>query len=177
MLESRRTTGKPAIMIGPMFAHQRKQLVTYHSFASSLLGLKPSLKCLQCIGTDGELAIFNGFQLAFPQSKHILCFLHSRKKIKHELNELGITGNCAQAFIEDIFGSQIGSHFTSSLVDAKSSLKDMEQIWNLREKESTQTECPKFYNWFLKDQMKSKMLLPLRQLLEIGRKHYTTVVN
>ena len=186
MLESRRTIGKPAIMIGPMFAHQRKQQATYHSFASSLLGLKPSLKNLQCIGTDGELTIFNGFQLAFPQSKHILCFLHSQRNIKHKLNELGITGNCARDFIEDIFGSQVGSHFTSGLVDTiseaefESSLKDLEQIWNLREKESTQTECPKFYEWFLKyqaDQMKSKMLLPLRQSLGLGRKFYTTNDN
>ena len=62
MLVSRRT-GQPAIMIGPMFAHQKKVLTTYHAFASALLGLKPTLKDLQCIGTDGELAIFNGFNL------------------------------------------------------------------------------------------------------------------
>ncbi len=105
MLESRRT-GQPTIMIGPMFAHQKKELASYHSFASSLLGLKPSLKNLQCIGTDGELALSNGFQLTFAQIKHILCFLHSQRNIKRKLGELGIIGNCAHEFIKDIFGSR-----------------------------------------------------------------------
>ena len=81
MLQSRRT-GQQAIMIGPMFAHQKK-MATYHAFASSLLCLKPSLKNLQCIGSDEELeqrtfprdveplagsALYNGFQLAFPNT-------------------------------------------------------------------------------------------------------------
>ena len=82
-------------MIGPMFAHQKKEMATYHVFASSLLGLKPSLKNLQCIGSDEELAPYNGFQLAFPNSKHILCFLHTRRNIRHKLSEIGISGNYA----------------------------------------------------------------------------------
>ncbi len=42
------------------------------------------------------------------------------------------------------------------------------------------TQFPRFYTWFVKyqaDQMKTKMLLPLRQLLGLGRNHYTTNDN
>ena len=60
MLKSRRT-GQAAIMIGPMFAHQKKELNSYHAFASSLIGLKPTLHGIQCIGTDGGIALSDGF--------------------------------------------------------------------------------------------------------------------
>ena len=60
MLEHRRT-GNPPVMIGPLFAHQKKETETYYTFASSLLKLKPCLMNLQCIGTDGEKAITKGF--------------------------------------------------------------------------------------------------------------------
>ena len=185
MLQSRRT-GQQAIMIGPMFAHQKKEMATHHAFASSLLGLKPSLKNLQCIGSDGELALYNGFQLAFPNSKHILCFLHTRRNIRHKLSEIGISGNYAKVYIDDIFGTQHGSHLLSGLVDCTSetdfeaSVKYLEEIWNAREAEATQTDSPKFYCWFTKYQVshfKSKLLFPLRQPLGLGRSEYTTNDN
>ena len=93
MLQSRQR-GQQAIMIGPIFAHQKK-MAMYHEFASSLLGLKPSLKNLQCIGSDGELALCNGFQIEFPNAKHIFCFLHTRRNIRQKLSEIGITDNYA----------------------------------------------------------------------------------
>ncbi len=102
------------------------------------------------------------------------------------MGELRIIGSCAQEFVRDIFGSQVGTHFTSGIVDVtseaefESSLEDLEQVWNLWEKQSTQTEFPKFHNWFLKyqaDNFKSKMLLPLRQSLGLGRRRYTTNDN
>ena len=86
MLEHRETKEHP-VMIGPMFAHQRKDSNTYYTFASALLGLKSELKNLQCIGTDGETAI-----ASIPSCKHILCFLHQRRNINFKLSELGIVG-------------------------------------------------------------------------------------
>ena len=68
----------------------------------------------------------------------------------------------------------LGPHLLSGLVDCTSetdfeaSVKNLEEIWNAREAEATQTDSPKFYCWFTKYQVshfKSKMLLPLRQSL------------
>jgi hypothetical protein len=179
MLASRRT-GQPAIMIGPMYAHQKKKSATYHAFASALLGLKPSLQDLQCIGTDGELALCNGFQLAFPNSKHILCFLHMKRNIKHKLSELGVAGSYTKQFISDIFGSQSGLADSPSEAEFYSRLENLETIWNFRENEARQTDTPKFYRWFVQHQsnnIKTKMLLPLRESLGIGNKEYTTNDN
>ena len=149
MLESRRT-GKPPVMIGPMFAHQKKEAATYHAFASSLLGLKSSLKGLKCVGTDGELAIFNGFQLAYPECQHILCFLHLRRNITHKLTELGVKNAVAKEILNDIFGFQKGTHRVGGLVDSTSEeefdkkLQHMRLLWDSREDFS-----PQFYNWFI----------------------------
>ena len=182
MLESKRS-GKSLAMIGPMFAHQKKEAGTYHAFASSLVGLKYSLSNVQCIGTDGEIAIYNGFKLAFPNCKHIQCFLHTRRNIVYKLTEIGLP---AAEFIREIFGFQNGTHFTSGIVDSRSEiefeekLKKLKDIWCNREKAKLKTETAQFYNWFVKyhaKSMKSNMLLPLRDSLRIGRATYTTSAN
>ena len=74
-------------------------------------------------------------QLAFPDYKHILCFLHCCRNIQHKPAELGICGAYARAFLTDIFGTQTGTHLTCGLVDANSeaefdsALKDLEGTW------------------------------------------------
>ena len=185
MLESRRT-GKPPVLLGPMFAHQKKEMNSYHSFASALVGLKPSLSNLKCLGTDGELALSNGFSLSFPHCKHILCFLHVRKNISHKLSELGIHGINAKSIIHDIFGHQVGTHLVSGLVDSKSEsefdmkLELLKEKWDTQEKEDRQTDVAQFSNWFLRYHahgIKTKMLLPLRESIGIGRGEYTTNDN
>ena len=83
----------------------------------------------------------------------------------------------------DIFGTQNGTHFISGLVDAEqfeSNLKKLDSVWNIRESEARLTDTPLFYNWFVRYQsnlIKSKMLLPLRESLGIGRKEFTTNDN
>lgn len=116
MLEHRRT-GNPPVMVGPLFAHQKKEIETYYTFASSLLKLRPSLMNLQCIGTDGEKAIAKGFQMTSPNCKYILCFLHQRRNIQFKLSEIGISSKYASLFVRDLFGFQEGKHcvWTSGL--------------------------------------------------------------
>ena len=72
---------------------------------------------LQCIGTDGEKAIAKGFQMAYPNCKHILCFLHQCRNIQFKLSEMGISSKYASLFVRDIFGFQEGTPFVSGLVD------------------------------------------------------------
>ena len=185
MLENRETKEHP-VMIGPMFAHQRKDSNTYYTFASALLGLKSELKNLQCIGTDGETAIASGFQLTFPSCKHILCFLHQRRNINFKLSELGITRPWANLYIKDIFGYQEGTHYISGLVDSSSenefdkNLSSLKEVWNNRENEARDTLNSQFYKWFLRyhaDNMKSKMIAPVRSSLGLGSGEFTTNAN
>lgn len=50
-------------------------------------------------------------------------------------------------------------------------------MWDSREEEH-QTDLPQFYDWFLRYQAQhSKMLLPLRESIGIGRTQYTTNDN
>ena len=59
------------VMLGPVFVHQRKRFETYHFFASSLTGLKPSLTDIRAFGTDGEKALSSAFQTVFRQAVHL----------------------------------------------------------------------------------------------------------
>ena len=101
-------TGQPPVLIGPVFAHQKKESETY---ASGMLELNASLKNLLCFGTDGEAAIAKGFQIVFPDSKHILCFLHQRRNIQYKLTDIGISSKYAKLYLNDIFGYQESTHY------------------------------------------------------------------
>ena len=178
--------GQVSIMIGPMFVHQKKELNFYHVFASSLFGLKPTLQGIQCIGTDEEVALSDGFQLAMPSSKHVLCFIHLRRNIKHKLGELGMPERYVKEYMSEIFGVQTGTHFTCGLVDCTSEeefdlmLRNLVNIWNKREKESRNTELLVFFEWFLHYQalnFKEKMLLPLRKSIGQGIHHTQMIMN
>ena len=145
-----------------------------------MLGLKSSLRDLKCIGTDGEIAISRGFQLAFPDCKHILCFIHMKRNLTSKLRELGFNEADTKRFLNDIFGFQSGTHKVDGLVDAKTEaefdqkLKDLKAIWCLQEPE---TRSLQFYNWFVSHHaknVKEKMLLSLREHLGIGQNKYTT---
>ena len=128
----------------------------------------------------------NGFQLVFPDCKHVLCFLHCRRNIQHELAELGICGAYARAFLTDIFSTQTGTCLTCGPVDANSeaefnsALMGLESTWKQRENEARDTDSPKLFDWFLRYQasnMKTKTLLPLRQSFGLGQSKYSTNDN
>ena len=72
MLSNRRGSekGKNPVMLGPLFAHQRKQFSSYHFF-SQLVGLKPGLQRICAVGTDGEQALGNALTTQFNQAVHL----------------------------------------------------------------------------------------------------------
>ena len=60
-----RSTSQSPTMLGPVLVHQKKSFETYHFFASSLIGMRPSLDNILAFGTDGEQALVNAFQKQF----------------------------------------------------------------------------------------------------------------
>jgi hypothetical protein len=56
-----RRSGKPPAMVGPLYIHRQKEEMTYEGFVNQLLEIKPELKSIKAIGTDGEEALFNAF--------------------------------------------------------------------------------------------------------------------
>ena len=67
ILQCKRSSEHP-IFIGPVMIHYKKSFSTYFFFASTLVGIKPQLRKLKCFGTDGEQALVEAFQTAFPEA-------------------------------------------------------------------------------------------------------------
>ena len=66
---SKRTGKPPATLI-----HQRMNTEAYSYFAYQLQILLPPLHDIKAFGTDGEQALVNAFENAFPNELHLHCF-------------------------------------------------------------------------------------------------------
>ena len=119
ILQCKRSSEHP-VFIGPVMIHYKKSFSTYFFFASTLVGIKPQLRKLKCFGTDGEQALVEAFQTAFPEALHLLYSLHVRRNIKAKLRELGVAEGVQQVVVSDIFGRQIGDQMVEGLVDSES---------------------------------------------------------
>ena len=152
MLEYRhQRRGSHPVMFGPMFIHQRKTFATYNFFFSQLVGLKPSLRDIQCFGTDGEKALEESLHTQFKCATHLRCFLHFRGNIESKLLDLGISKSNSQEFVRDILGNP--ALLEEGLVDADSDHLDEEfealrDTWNARERSLTRCTNAQFHDWF-----------------------------
>ena len=158
MLECRRS-GTPPALIGPVLIHYRKSFSSYLFFASTLVGLQPSLSNVRCFGTDGETALYEAFKHTCPASIHLICCIHVRRNIISKLTDLGIKECYRRVIIEDIFGKKEGTHMHEGLIDAANSkeyengLKILQKKWkNMMPGDSIQS----FNEWFL--QYKSRTI-------------------
>ena len=183
-----RRTRKPPVLLGPMLIHQKKTRESYYFLASGIVGLCPNLRGLVAFGTDGEMAIGEALKMQFGEAKHLLCFIHVKDRLKSKLHDLDICGDVANSFLTDIFGYQQGTHKFCGLVDCESpdkfdeELQQLELVWNSREMFARGSNKAEFYNWFLQyhaNNMKEKMLRPLREAVGLGRipNEYTNNAN
>ena len=163
------------VMLGPVFVHERKRFETYHFFASSLTGLKPSLTNLRSFGTDEERALSTAFQTVFGRAVHLRCFFHFRGNLEAKLNDFGIPKHVQIDFLRDIFGDPVECE------DFEAILNSMEVVWNEREK--VYHDPPEFYQWFVrhcKDEVRNTMLKEKRRKAGLGdppQPYYTNDVE
>ena len=147
LMLSSHATSKYPVMVGPIFAHVRKDFAAYHFFAYSL---RSKLKNVKAFGTDGEAALANALSASFPNAVYLRCFLHFKDNIESKLRELKFPTDVANKVLSDIMGKP--TQYQLGLVDAKNSahldemLSTIESKWNnLEEKFSSP---PVFFSWF-----------------------------
>ena len=145
--------GNHPVMMGPIFVHQQRKFETYHFFASSLVGLKPSLQNLIAFGTDGEKALSSAFSAVFNKAVHLRCFLHFKGNLESRLREYNIPKHFQVEFLRDIFGDPTNAQ--DGLVDAKSDedfegiMVNLHSVWD--ERERIYNNPPQFFAWFVKN--------------------------
>ena len=161
------SSGEHPVMMGPLFVHQCKRFSTYHFFASSLVGLRPSLSNIRSIGTDGEVALVNAFKTVFTQAQSLRCFLHFKSNLDEKLRKLTVPRFVRVDILRDVFGNP--EEFEEGLVDVEdeqclqASLLSLKDVWD--DKESPYNDPPEFHDWFVKnckETVRSSMLKPVR---------------
>ena len=165
--------GNHPVMIGLLFVHQCKKFSTYHFFASSLVGLRPSLLNLCAFGSDGEQALSSAFQTVFHKAQHLRGFLHFKGNLDDKLKKLGVVKSQRIEILRDVFGNP--ALLEDGLVDAEdedsfeASLCSLQTVWNDREREFN--DPPQFYDWFVensKETIKTTILKSHRVYAGLG---------
>ena len=147
-----RRSGKPPAMVGPLYIHRQKKEMTYEGFVNQLLALKPELKSIKAIGTDGEEALFNAFSKKIDNIIYLRCFLHKRQNIDRHLKTVGVSEYNRKDVIADLFGRQVGSKFEEGIVDSETPeefwlrMAQIKHIW----KERMGSKGEQVHSWVIK---------------------------
>ena len=175
LLQSRRTE-RPPVFLGPLMVHYRKTFSTYLFFSSSLVGLRPELRGIQAFGTDGEEGLAKAFSHTFSFALHLICFIHMKRNIKHDLSDRGLDATSQAMILEDIFGRQVGSVRQEGLVDCTSiaefreKLEACKPVWDSIEGNNPGC-CTGFHEWFVKyksELVENCMLKSIREEAHLG---------
>lgn len=175
-------TKKHPLFLGPMLIHQRMNTEAYSYFAYQIQILFPTLRHIQAIGTDGEIALTAAFENAFPGAIHLRCFKHFRDNCESKLRDLNFSSFAQQEILADVFGLDDPEQRQLGLVDATNAsdfgakLKSLETRWNKIEMESRkalpgEVIVPEFYSWFVKEKsniMKKNMIKSVRISARLG---------
>ncbi len=117
-----------------------------------------ALKNVVVVGTDGDKNLTEALGHNFPQAIQLRCFIHFKKNVQEKLRNLGIPSTIANEFIDDIFGTKVGTSKLEGLVDVSSvedfenKIAKLEGPWNDRERPFSGETGPQFYNHFCRYQ-------------------------
>ena len=115
----RKHTGDHPIYMGPILIHHRMNYSSYSYFANQLVDLRPSLRGMKAIGTDGEQPLYTAMRDTFRNAVHLRCFRHFKENIL-KLKDLYITEKAQEEILQDIFGTVNDSQRQLGLVDSNS---------------------------------------------------------
>ena len=154
----RKNKGNPSF-IGPVLIHQQMHYGVYNYFLTQVVSLKPHVKHVKTIGTDGEQALCNAVKETFPAAIHLRCLKHVKDSIEHKLKDLQFDKPGMQEIMHDIFGmisdglKEIGLADAVDFDDFFKKLMSLEKKWNNIESShrsfqlNQERKCV-FYEWF-----------------------------
>ena len=111
-----------------------------------MCSFQPKIKNLKTIGTDQEMAIYNGFASQIPDLNLLLCVFHLQKSDERKTLQLNPQKGGSRKINADIYGCQYGDVREYGLADSsdkedlETRSRSLEERWELL--------CPGFYKWF-----------------------------
>ena len=117
------SSGNHPIFLGPCFLHFRKDEATFSRFFFEMISLDPEIIELGKIGTDLDMAIYNGFSILARNIGLLLCVYHLKTADKRKLSDLckgnELSQSDSKSIINDIYGTKYGSIQEYGLADSK----------------------------------------------------------
>ena len=169
-------------MAGPIMIHQKKERITYRTFANFIASLKPKLRRIRAFETDDEANLYNAFKDEYPNAHHLLRSIHFKNNIKDYLHKIGVDEANVRLILSDLFGQQIGTRFEEGIADAENEVDFEERLGSLRDiwEYRLGRKGWQLYNWFLKykeDKMKKCMIKLVRAASGMGSPPTQFVTN
>ena len=137
----RKTSGGSPSFVGPVLLHHQITHGTYSYFLNHLVALKPEIRQVKAVGTDGELALCNSLRDNIPQAVHLRCLKHIKDAIEHKLQDLKFDEESVHMIIADVFSvvsdgvQELGLSDAIDPDDFYAKLMSLEEKWNTVEKD------------------------------------------
>ena len=103
--------GRHPLAHGPSFIHNKLDTNAYVTFLASLTRMRPSLKGIKAIGTDGDESILNATLICFPETIQLICCDHKMENVEHKLCEFKVSEAARRHIVADIFGRNVGASY------------------------------------------------------------------
>ena len=155
-------SGKAPYIIGPLLISNCQKTAVFETFAHAVKLAAPQLRdCKIIIGSDSQLAMFNGFKEVFRNAELILCTKHLRDNIERQLSKISDDSSGAKRIVNDIFHGK----------DCVINLEEEEFEDGLESRrEEWEKVVPGFHAWFMKSQakrFKQGAILPRRRAANV----------
>ena len=162
-----KATGNHPVFLGPMMVHTDEKQETFHYFASTMREVNSDIENILFVGSDQQRSIENGLPPQLPIAHFLVCKKHVEDNIKMKMAALGIQDKAN--YLIEIFGDRTsrGLIDSESREEFESRLLQLKDVW---EKRPTGNE---FYTYFvahIAEDMKCKMILPIRRAAGLGDK-------
>ena len=145
--------------------HTDEKEATFHYFASTLRELNSDIQNVLFIGSHRQHSIENGLGPQMPIAQFLACKKHVEDNVKMKLATLGVPNKCD--VLIDIFGDST----SRGLVDCETNGDFDSRLLQLKSFWESVSHGKEFYSYFVThvaEEMKSKMLLPVRRAAGLG---------
>ena len=162
------------VMIGPVLLHQQRKRSSYIQLPSSMLELRPALRNILAIGTDGEKNLYDAFVSLNPNMTHLLCDIHMRDNIKSKLCALDFSQDARTKILNDIFGRNVGEAKVKGLIDTETDtefetmLNDVIEEWEQIQPSDKIGQFVKYFKDNKVQQIQSSMTADVRSRCGLG---------
>lgn len=146
----KRRDGKHSYFFGPAFVHNTRLTEDYRYFISQLKIINPTLKLVQAVGTNDELALSNAVLSELPDVIRLKCKIHKRDNVIKKLQAMKIRAACEGEILKDIFCEVTGGTPFRGLHHSKNPDALDQKLADLHEK--WENLAPGFFRWFQKEE-------------------------